>query len=158
MGQGMLGLLIEGMVSLLLVATIFYCINLSRKLERLRREQTEMRTYIGELLAATGNAEKAIRSLRTAADEAGGELAEKIAQSQRMSASLENEIKMAANTMNKLMVMTQSASERLAAAPLSAPHANAPAVQPSAVVKKLREAVIGFDEVENLTAVKGGAK
>jgi len=131
MDQSMLGFMIEGMVSLLLLATIFYCISLSRKLERLRREQKEMRSYIGELLAATGNAEKAIRSLRSAADEAGGELSAQIEHSRQMKDALKKQIDAAGEAMNKLMVMTTSAAQRLTASPSSASPAPLQPASPS---------------------------
>ena len=62
-------LAIEGLVAVLLVTTIGYCILLDSRLKRLRADEANLRATISELLTATEIAERAIIGLKeTAAD------------------------------------------------------------------------------------------
>jgi hypothetical protein len=103
--EGSLGLIVEGLVSALLVATIFYCISVNRKLERLRSEQKGMHSFIRELSVATGNADKAIQGLRATVQDSGAELAGQIDKGRNMSRLLKGEIENAEQTMSKLIVL-----------------------------------------------------
>ncbi|MFK7791370.1 MAG: DUF6468 domain-containing protein [Devosiaceae bacterium] len=60
-----LSVVIEGLVAILLVITIGYCILLNSRLKRLRADEEGLRATIGELLTATEIAERAIQGLRT---------------------------------------------------------------------------------------------
>lgn len=72
------GLILEGLVAALLVATIGYCYVLTRKLERLRASQGDLRQVIVELVGATQKAESAISGLKATADETDARLSEKL--------------------------------------------------------------------------------
>ena len=144
--EGTLGMLIEGLVSVLLVATIFYCISVSKKLERLRHEQKGMYSFIKELSLATGNADKAIRGLRDTVQDSGAELAGQIDKGHVMSRQLKVEIESAEQMMNKLIVLTGSAQNVM-----SGQAANAGTFQetdPLMSVGNLRQSMLGFDDLD----------
>lgn len=60
------GLLLEGLVAVLLLATIVYCAILYRRLAGLRGGQQEMRQLIAEFDEATGRAEAGVAELKAA--------------------------------------------------------------------------------------------
>ncbi len=74
-----IGLILDVLLALLLVATLTYCLVLSRKLDYLRSGQGELRQIINELGIATENAERAIHGLRVTADETDHRLSDKLA-------------------------------------------------------------------------------
>ncbi|MCF6198767.1 MAG: DUF6468 domain-containing protein [Hyphomicrobiaceae bacterium] len=149
--DGSLGMIIEGLVSVLLVATIFYCISVNRKLERLRHEQKGMYSFIKELSLATANADKAIRGLRDTVEDSGAELAGQIDKGSSMSRQLKLEMESAEQTMKKLIVLTGSANSAMNGA------RSAPGLfqetEPLVSVDALRQSMLGFDDLEG----EGGA-
>jgi len=143
MGEGSLGLIVEGLVSTLLVATIFYCISVNRKLERLRDEQKGMHQFIRELSAATSNADKAIQSLRSTVQDSGDELAGQIDKGRNMNRLLQGQIESAEQTMNKLVIMISHTENR---SPAQEPqHLMA---QNPHVADELRRSMLGFEDLE----------
>lgn len=72
------GLLLDVMLVLLLVATLGYCLLLSRKLDRFRDGQSELRQVVGELASATVSAERAIKGLKATSDETDARLSDKL--------------------------------------------------------------------------------
>ncbi len=152
--DGSLGMIIEGLVSTLLVATIFYCISVNRKLERLRHEQKGMYSFIKELSLATANADKAIRGLRNTVQDSGAELAGQIDKGQSMSRQLKVEMESAEQTMKKLIVLTGSANSAMhGAGPVSGA---LPQTDLVASVSNLRQSMLGFDDLEGENTVPGG--
>ena len=103
--EGSLGLIVEGLLSTLLVATIFYCISVNRKLERLRDEQKGMHQFVRELSVATAKADKAIQGLRATVQDSGEELAGQIDKGRNMNRLLKGEIESAEQTMSKLVIL-----------------------------------------------------
>lgn len=71
-------LLLEGMVTLLLIATIGFCWRLNGRLGELRDARAEMGKLIGELDRATTRAAAAITDLRAASDGIGAALDDKM--------------------------------------------------------------------------------
>ena len=71
-------LLLEGMVTLLLVATIGFCWRLNGRLGELRDARTEMGKLIGELDRATSRAAAAIADLKTTSEGIGAALEDKM--------------------------------------------------------------------------------
>lgn len=69
-----LPLIVDGVVAVLLIATIVYAVILNRQLARLRDGRAELADYIKGLNDATANAEAAVRGLRKAAGETGEQL------------------------------------------------------------------------------------
>ena len=76
-------LLAEALVAVLLVATIISSVRLSRRIARLKADEAAMRATIGELLAATEAAERAVAGLRTTLAECDRDLADRIEVAQR---------------------------------------------------------------------------
>ena len=144
--EGSLGLIVEGLVSTLLVATIFYCISVNRKLERLRDEQKGMHQFIRELSAATTNADKAIQSLRTTVQDSGDELAGQIDKGRNMNRQLKGQIESAQQTMNKLVIMIGHTENRsVAPSPQASMRENEATAH---VANDLRRSMLGFEDLE----------
>ncbi|MBZ0217767.1 MAG: DUF6468 domain-containing protein [Fimbriimonadaceae bacterium] len=70
-----ISLIIEGLVSILLLLTIGYCMVLNRRLKLLRADESVLRNTISDLTKASLRAEEAIAGLRIAAGEAETHLA-----------------------------------------------------------------------------------
>ncbi len=79
-----IGLVLDGLVAALLIATISYCFILSKKLERLRDARGELRQVIGDLVGATHQAELAIAGLKATAEETDLQLSEKLAKAKML--------------------------------------------------------------------------
>ena len=58
------GMVIEGLVAVLLVLTIGYCMLLNKRLLRLKADEQSLKATIGELITATEIAERAIGGLK----------------------------------------------------------------------------------------------
>src|SRR4051794_41440339 len=58
-----LGMMIEGLVAVLLMLTIGYCMLLNKRLKRLKADEQSLKATIGELITATEIAERAIGGL-----------------------------------------------------------------------------------------------
>lgn len=84
----MLGLIVEGLVIVLLLITIGYCILLNRRLVRLRASEDAMRATIGELVQATDAAQIAIVQLKESAADTDRRLGLKVKQAERLLADL----------------------------------------------------------------------
>lgn len=83
--ENLVGLLIESLVAVLLVATIAYCAVLDRRLRRLRADETTMRDTIVELVTATHAAERSIAALRAAVSQSEETLAERLGRAEQVS-------------------------------------------------------------------------
>jgi chromosome segregation ATPase len=58
------GMVIEGLVAILLLLTIGYCMLLNKRLKRLKADEQSLKATIGELITATEIAERAIGGLK----------------------------------------------------------------------------------------------
>lgn len=81
-------LLLEGIVSILLIATIGYCAMIDRRLRAMRSGQDGLRDLIGELSAATEQASDAITRLRDASNATGQKLSEHVARGRSLADEL----------------------------------------------------------------------
>jgi len=153
--EGSLGMAIDGLVSVLLVATIFYCISVNRKLERLRHEQKGMYSFIKELSLATANADKAIRGLRDTVQDSGAELAGQIDKGSSMSRQLKLEMDSAEQTMKKLIVLTGSANNAMRGSRSAS--AVFQETEPLVSVDALRQSMLGFDDLDGEGGATGGS-
>lgn len=59
-----LGMMIEGLVAVLLMVTIGYCMVLNKRLTRLKADEQSLKAVIAELITATEIAERAIAGLK----------------------------------------------------------------------------------------------
>lgn len=90
--ENVVGLLIESLVAVLLMATIFYCAVLDRRLKRLRADETTMRDTITELVAATHGAERAIAALRATVVQSEETLADRLGRAQSLSLEMAGQL------------------------------------------------------------------
>jgi hypothetical protein len=85
-------LLADGLVAVLLVATIVTSVGLSRRITRLKADEVAMRTTIGELMLATETAERAIAGLRTTLGDCDRTLADRLRTAERYAADLASQV------------------------------------------------------------------
>lgn len=85
-------LLAEGLVAVLLVATIATCVGLHRRIARLKADEATMRQTIGELVVATETAERAIAGLRNTLTECDRTLTERLRTAERYAADLARQV------------------------------------------------------------------
>lgn len=90
MSSAGLGLIIELLVAVLLVTTIGYCMVLNKRLKALRADEHLLKATIGELLAATEVAERAIIGLKATTREAEIALGQKLRDAQTIRNEFEN--------------------------------------------------------------------
>jgi chromosome segregation ATPase len=83
-----LGLVIEGLVAILLVLTIGYCMLLNKRLKRLKADEQSLKATIGELITATEIAERAIGGLKHTVRDVNENLGSQIASATDMSRQL----------------------------------------------------------------------
>ncbi|MDP6876711.1 MAG: DUF6468 domain-containing protein [Alphaproteobacteria bacterium] len=69
---------LDGLVAILLLVTVVYCLVLNHRLTALRGNQGEMRKLLADFTAATQAAETSVNHLKMASDHAGAALDQKI--------------------------------------------------------------------------------
>lgn len=87
-----LGMMIEGLVAILLIMTIGYCMLLNKRLKLLRADEDALRVTIAELITATEIAERAIAGLKAAAHECETGLGERLGRAEILSAELDHKL------------------------------------------------------------------
>ncbi|MET0314851.1 MAG: DUF6468 domain-containing protein, partial [Hansschlegelia sp.] len=90
--ENAVGFAIESLVAVLLAATVVYCAVLDRRLRRLRTDEGTMRQTIGELVAATHTAERAIVALRATVASCEETLTERLARAQDLSRQMAGQL------------------------------------------------------------------
>jgi len=71
--------ILEGLLAVLLAATLSYCAILERRLRMLRKDQSGLVAVLGALNRSIAGAQAGVASLRTAANDAGEDLSRCIA-------------------------------------------------------------------------------
>ena len=112
MGGHFLGIAIEGLVAVLLAVTIGYCVLVNRKLVQLRSDQSELKTIVRDLHAATGQAEHAIAGLRQGACVAEESLGRQIEHVRGLDAQLSASIDKGETLLTKLAAMPRAHPSR----------------------------------------------
>jgi hypothetical protein len=95
-------LIADLLVAILLVATIFTCYVLSRRIERLKADETAMRQTIGDLIAATDTAERAISGLKLTLGDCDRTLAERLRTAERYAADLSSQIEAGQGVLDRI--------------------------------------------------------
>ncbi len=116
------------LVGVLLVATIATCVVLSRRIERLKADESAMRRTIGELLAATDSAERAISGLKLTLGNCDKTLAERLRTAERYAADLAAQIEAGEQVMERIGKIVE-ASRLVAPSAANAPDEPRPAVR-----------------------------
>jgi chromosome segregation ATPase len=87
-----LGLVIEGLVAVLLMLTIGYCMLLNKRLKRLKADEQSLKATIGELITATEIAERAIGGLKHTVRDVNENLGSQIATATDLSQQLSKQL------------------------------------------------------------------
>ena len=87
-----LGLAIEGLVAILLVLTIGYCMLLNKRLKRLKADEQSLKATIGELITATEIAERAIGGLKHTVREVNEDIGSQIESATDLSQKLSKQV------------------------------------------------------------------
>lgn len=111
--MNLLPITIEGLVAILLLLTILYCVRLNKQLNRLRADETSMKATIGELIAATESAERAIAGLKNTVLEADETLGERLRTAEKFCTEIVEYTDAGSEVLNKI---TQVVGARNAAA------------------------------------------
>lgn len=82
------GLVLDGLIIVLLAATIGFCVLLDRRLAALRQAQAELARFAAALNEATGHAEAGVRQLKAVAESLGKDLEAKIEKARSVSDDL----------------------------------------------------------------------
>lgn len=118
-----IGMMIEGLVSLLLLLTIGYCITLNRRLLRLKADEHTLKATISELITATEIAERAIAGLKLTVGECDGTLGQRLSSADLLSADLARQIAGGEQLLSKLTQIAGAARNQPQPVPAPAPSA-----------------------------------
>lgn len=89
----MIGMLIEGLVCVLLAATIAHCLRLDRKLKVLKADEQAMRRAVVDLVSATEKAERAVAGLRSVVEQCDQSIAGHLRDAERQALDLAQHIR-----------------------------------------------------------------
>lgn len=118
-----LGMVVEGLVALLLLLTIGYCVTLNRRLQRLRADEEMLRATISELITATEIAERAILGLKATANDCEKNITARLAEAGHASSRLSDQVAAGENVFRKIAQITGAVRD-----PSSIPVPKRPAV------------------------------
>ncbi len=116
-----IGILVEGLVSVLLILTIGYCVILNRQLKMLRADEATLKKTIAELTIAAARAENAISGLRAAASETETALNDRTRETNLLSHRLAEHVVAGEDVMARLAAIVQVASPGAGARPAARP-------------------------------------
>jgi hypothetical protein len=103
------GLAIEGLVAILLVLTIGYCIVLNRRLKMLKADEQTLKATISELITATEIAERAIAGLKLIVRDCDQDLGERLREAERFSAEIAGQLDDGRLVLQRLTRIAQAA-------------------------------------------------
>ncbi|SFD43248.1 hypothetical protein SAMN05428997_12819 [Bosea sp. CRIB-10] len=103
-------LIADALVACLLVATIITCFVLSKRIERLKADESAMRQTIGALISATDTAERAIAGLKLTLGDCDRTLAERLQTAERYAADLAQQIEAGQVVMERIGQIVSAAS------------------------------------------------
>jgi Domain of unknown function (DUF6468) len=87
-----LGYLVEILVSILLLLTILYCVQLNQRLRLLKADEQTLRATISELITATEIAERAIAGLKSTMHEGEQNLGARLERIERVTGELDEQL------------------------------------------------------------------
>lgn len=87
-----IGIIIDGLVAILLMLTIGYCMMLNRRLKLLKADEQSLRATISELVTATEIAERAIGGLKLTVHECDAGLGERLRKAERVTIEIERTV------------------------------------------------------------------
>jgi hypothetical protein len=133
----LVGLIIESLVAVLLLLTIWYCAVLNSRLKRLKADEQALKATISELITATEIAERAIGGLKLTVHECDHNLGERLRTAERFCADMERQLEAGEDVLDRLAkIVIATRPETPAAA--SDPRAMVAAAQAFAERARLR--------------------
>jgi hypothetical protein len=137
------GMIIEGLVAILLMLTVGYCMLLNRRLKLLKADEMSLRATISELITATEIAERAIAGLKVTVHECDLGLGERLRRAETMTGEIDRRLTTGKDVLNRLSQIA------IAARPLQEPvapanEAKSVAVAAQAFAERLRTKVHGI--------------
>lgn len=144
-----IGMIIDGMVAILLVITIGYCVMLNRRLKLLKADEQSLRATISELVTATQIAERAIAGLKLTVHECDMGLGERLRKAERMTIEIDRTVATGKDLLGRLsQIVTAGRGNEQPAAPPPAEMrrsgAKAVAAAAEAFAERLRMKVHGL--------------
>ena len=118
------GFMIESMVAVLLLFTIWYCMVLNRRLKALKADEHSLKATISELITATEIAERAIGGLKVTVRECDANLGAQLASATDLTEKLGRQILIGDEILKRLSQIA------MAARPAAAPAEPAPVAKP----------------------------
>lgn len=129
-----LGMVVEGLVALLLLLTIGYCVTLNRRLQLLRADEEMLRATISELITATEIAERAILGLKATANDCEKNISTRLAEAGHTSQRLSEQVEAGETVFQKIAQITEAArrpaQQQSRYAPSAAPQISSRQVSP----------------------------
>lgn len=104
-----IGLVIEGMVAILLVLTIGYCIVLNSRLKMLKADEQALKATISELITATEIAERAIAGLKLTVRDCDLSLGERLRYGEELSGEIARQLDDGKAVLERLSRIVQAA-------------------------------------------------
>jgi hypothetical protein len=104
-----IGLVIEGMVAILLVLTIGYCIVLNSRLKMLKADEQALKATISELITATEIAERAIAGLKLTVRDCDLSLGERLRNAEQLSGEIAYQLDDGKAVLERLSRIVQAA-------------------------------------------------
>lgn len=105
------------LLAVLLVAAIASSVALSRRITRLKADESAMRKTVAELMLATETAERAIAGLRTTLGDCDRTLADRLRTAERYSADLAEQVAAGENVMDRIARIVDSSRHIASMAP-----------------------------------------
>ncbi|MEM6666521.1 MAG: DUF6468 domain-containing protein [Pseudomonadota bacterium] len=103
----MFSLFLEGVVAVLLVVTICFCLLLSRRLKRLKADEAVLRSIVADLVQSTGKAESSIRALRATAEECEHTLAGRLQKAESLLLDMRREREVGEKVLSRLAKLAE---------------------------------------------------
>ncbi len=137
------GMIIEGVVAILLMLTVSYCMLLNRRLKLLKADEMSLRATISELITATEIAERAVAGLKVTVRECDVGLGERLRRAETMTGEIDRRLITGKDVLNRLSQIA------IAARPIQEPvapgnEAKSVAVAAQAFAERLRTKVHGI--------------
>lgn len=102
------GLVVEGVVAALLIATIGYCTVLNKRLKRLKADEHSLKATIAELITATEIAERAIGGLKLTVRDCNENLGGQLAAAAEMTERLQTQIDLGNDVVRRVARIAQA--------------------------------------------------
>ena len=135
-----IGMMIEGLVAVLLMLTIAYCVMLNNRLKKLKADEQTLKATISELITATEIAERAIGGLKLTVQDCDQTLGPRLKSAEAIAATIARQIVAGEEVVKKLaqIVAVTRPLEQGATISAIAPEANATVAAAQAFAARAR--------------------